>query len=173
MFNEWFAKDTSLKVKTALHAKFAAGERICAYTPLGYKKDPDHRNKLIVDEETRWIIEKIFDLAVHGAVAAKITGILINEKILTASWLNFTRYGTFAHLYENQPLEKSYQWTIAQVKNILKNETYIGNSVHNKQTSTFVAKNRVKDLLCSKYPLSDEFKSTAEFKSIILLLEKA
>ena len=61
LFNEWFAKDTSRKVKTAFHAKFAAGERPCAYAPLGYKKDPDHRNKLIIDEETRWIIEKIFD----------------------------------------------------------------------------------------------------------------
>ena len=99
------------------------------------KKDPDNRNKLIIDEETRWIIERIFDLAVHGAGAAKITGILIEEKVPTASWLNFTRYGTFAHLYENQPIEKSYQWTISQVKCILKDETYVGNSIHNKQTN--------------------------------------
>src|SRR5699024_2638454 len=36
LFNEWFAKDTSRKVKTALRAKFAAGERTFAYAPLGY-----------------------------------------------------------------------------------------------------------------------------------------
>ena len=135
LFNEWFAKDTSRKVKAALQAKFAAGERPCTYAPLGYKKDPDHRNKLIVDEETRWIIEKIFDLAVHGAGAAKITKTLIGDKVPTAGWLNYTRYGTFANIYANQPNEKSYQWTIAQVKSILKDETYIGNSVHNKQTN--------------------------------------
>ena len=135
LFNEWFAKDTSRKVKTAFHAKFAAGERPCAYAPLGYKKDPDHRNKLIIDEETRWIIEKIFDLAVHGAGAAKITLTLIEEKVPTAGWLNYIRYGTFAHIYANQPIEKSYQWTITQVKSILKDETYIGNTIHNKQTN--------------------------------------
>ena len=41
LFNEWFAKDTSRKVKTALRAKFAAGERIFAYAPLGYIRHPE------------------------------------------------------------------------------------------------------------------------------------
>ena len=77
LFNEWFAKDTSRKVKTALHAKFAAGERTFAYAPLGYIRHPEVKNTLAIDEETRWIIEKIFDLAFHGAGAAKITKTLI------------------------------------------------------------------------------------------------
>lgn len=80
LFNEWFAKDTSRKVKSALHAKFEKGERIFAYAPLGYKRHPEIKNTLTPDEETRWIVEKIFDLAVHGAGAAKITRILIAEK---------------------------------------------------------------------------------------------
>ena len=53
----------------------------------------------------------------------------------TAGWLNYQRYGTFAHIYEGQPEEKSYAWTLAQVKSILKDETYIGNSIHNKQSN--------------------------------------
>ena len=84
LFNEWFAKDTSRKVKTALRAKFAAGERIFAYAPLGYIRHPEIKNTLAIDEETRWIIEKIFDLALHGAGAAKITKTLIAEKVPTA-----------------------------------------------------------------------------------------
>ena len=135
LFNEWFAKDTSRKVKTALRAKFAAGERTFAYAPLGYIRHPEVKNTLAIDEETRWIIEKIFDLAFHGAGAAKITKTLIAEKIPTAGWLNYQRYGTFANIYANAPEEKSYAWTIAQVKSILQDETYIGNSVHNKQTN--------------------------------------
>lgn len=145
LFNEWFAKDTSRKVKTALRAKFAAGQRTFTYAPLGYIRHPEIRNALAVDEETKWIIEKIFDLAVHGAGAAKIAKVLIAEKVPTAGWLNFKRYGTFAHIYENQPEEKSYAWTIAQVKAILKDETYIGNSVHNKQTNiSYKNKKRVR-----------------------------
>ena len=66
LFNEWFAKDTSRKVKAAFKAKFATGQRIGAYAPIGYRKHPEIKNKLIIDEETRWIVEKIFDLAIHG-----------------------------------------------------------------------------------------------------------
>ena len=60
LFNEWFAKDTSRKVKAAFKAKFATGQRIGAYAPIGYRKHPEIKNKLIIDEETRWIVEKIF-----------------------------------------------------------------------------------------------------------------
>lgn len=135
LFNEWFAKDTSRKVKTALHAKFAAGERTFAYAPLGYIRHPEIKNAIVIDVETHWIIKKIFDLAYHGAGAAKIARVLVEEHVPTAGWLNYQRYGTFAHIYEGQPDEKSYAWTLAQVKSILKDETYIGNSVHNKQTN--------------------------------------
>ena len=60
LFNEWFAKDTSRKVKNSLAAKFEAGERVSAYAPLGYKKHPDVKNKLVIDEETSWIIRRIY-----------------------------------------------------------------------------------------------------------------
>ena len=90
-------------MKTALRAKFAAGERTFAYAPLGYIRHPEIKNTLSIDEETRWIIEKIFDLALHGAGAAKITKTLIAEKVPTAGWLNYQRYGTFANIYANAP----------------------------------------------------------------------
>lgn len=135
LFCEWYAKDTSKKVKAADYAKFLNGERPGAYAPLGYVKHPEIKNKLAVDEETKWIIEKIFDLAFHGAGASKITGILIEEKVPAAGYLNYQRYGTFAHIYANAPEEKAYAWTIAQVKSILKDETYIGNTIHYRQTN--------------------------------------
>jgi len=145
LFNEWFAKDTSRKVKTALHAKFASGQKICTYAPLGYVKHPEIRNSIVVDPETSWIIEKIFNLALHGSGAAKITRTLVAEKVPTAGYLNYKRYGTFANIYADAPEEKPYAWTIAQVKSILKDETYIGNSVHNKQTNiSYKNKRRVR-----------------------------
>ena len=145
LFNEWFAKDTSRKVKAALRAKHAAGQRSFTYAPLGYIRHPEIKNALAIDEETKWIIEKIFDLAVHGAGAAKITKALIAEKIPTAGYLNYKRYGTFANIYAGAPEEKSYAWTISQVKSILRDETYIGNSVHNKQTNlSYKNKKRVR-----------------------------
>ena len=119
------ARQTSKKVKAAMHTRFANGAHYGAYAPLGYVKDPDKKGHLLIDPETRWIVEKIFDLAVHGRGAASITRILVEEKIPTPGWLNYERYGTFANIYAGAPAEKAYAWTIAQVKSILKEETYI------------------------------------------------
>lgn len=126
LFNEWLAKDTSRKVKNSLHAKFLAGGRTFAYALLGYKRDPEVKNRLVIDEGTRWIVEKIFDLA-------------------------------FSRLAELHPLrhlrqhlrrcagKKRCAWTIAQVKSIIRNETYIGNSVHGMQTNiSFKNKKKVR-----------------------------
>ena len=76
--------------------------------------------------------------AVHGRGAASITRILVEEKVPTPGWLNYERYGTFANIFAGAPAEKAYAWTIAQVKSILKEETYIGHSIHNKQSAHFI-----------------------------------
>ena len=145
ILNEMHARQTSKKVKAAMHTRFANGAHYGAYAPLGYVKDPDKKGHLLIDPETRWIVEKIFDLAVHGRGAASITRILVEEKVSTPGWLNYDRYGTFANIYAGAPAEKAYAWTIAQVKSILKEETYIGHSVHNKQSNiSFKNKKKVR-----------------------------
>ena len=128
-----------------MHTRFANGAHYGAYAPLGDVKDPDKKGHLLIDPETRWIVEQIFDLAVHGRGAASITRILVEEKVPTPGWLNYERYGTFANIYAGAPAEKAYAWTIAQVKSILKEETYIGHSVHNKQSNiSFKNKKKVR-----------------------------
>ena len=164
ILNEMHARQTSKKVKAAMRTRFANGAHYGAYAPLGYVKDPDKKGHLLIDPETRWIVEKIFDLAVHGRGAASITRILVEEKVPTPGWLNYERYGTFANIYAGAPAEKAYAWTIAQVKSILKEETYIGHSVHNKQ-SNISFKNKKKGaeaagrmVSCGKYPRSHHFR---------------
>ncbi len=104
ILNEMHARQTSKKVKAAMHTRFANGAHYGAYAPLGYVKDPDKKGHLLIDPETRWIVEKIFDLAVHGRGAASITRILVEEKVPTPGWLNYERYGTFA-----KPQEEWYR----------------------------------------------------------------
>ncbi len=145
IINEWYARDISRKVKHAFRTRNEAGAHYGAYAPLGYIKNPDKKGHLLIDTETRWIVEKIFDLAVQGRGAASITRILTEEKVPTPGWLNYQRYGTFANHFADAPPEKAYTWTIAIVKEILKSETYIGNSVHNKQTNiSFKDKRKVR-----------------------------
>ena len=144
LFNEWYAKDTSRKVKAAFKAKFAAGQYVSSCAPIGYKKDPTNKNRLIPDEDTRWIIEKIFDLASHGNGAFSIAKQLRGENVPTSGWLNYQKSGAFANIYANAPEEKHYMWTPGQVKKILTDEVYIGNSIHNRQsTVSFKNKRRI------------------------------
>lgn len=103
--------------------------------PRSDTKTPDVKNKLVIDEETSWIIRRIYTLAFYGAGAAKITRTLTQEKVPTPGWLNYQRDGTFANIYRDAPEEKRYAWTIAQVKSILKDETYIGNTIHYRETN--------------------------------------
>ena len=135
LFNEFFARDTSRKVKAALRAKHAAGEFTGTHPRIGYKKDPDRKNRIIIDEETRWIVEMIFDMAVHGAGSRKIAKELTMQKVPTPGYLDYQRYGTFANAYRDAPPEKIYTWTSNTVSSILKDEIYIGNTIHYRITN--------------------------------------
>ena len=109
--------------------------------PLGYKKSPDIKGKLVIDEETRWIVEKIFDLAAHGKGAALIQRQLRAENIPTPTYWRYQRDGSWACRYEDQPESRKYRWSIKTVSTILENEVYLGHSVHYKQ-GTVSFKNR-------------------------------
>ena len=133
ILNEMVARDTSRKVKSALKTKFQNGDFVSPMIPLGYKKNPDIKGKLIPDEETKWIVEKIFDLAAHGMGAATIQRQLRAEKIPTPTWWRYNRDGSWASRYENQPESRRYLWSIKTVSTILESEVYLGHSVHYKQ----------------------------------------
>lgn len=126
-------KDTSRKIKGAFRAKFLNGERVNSITPFGYVKHPDIKNKLMIDEETAWVVRKIFDLSFHGTGANKIARILTEEQIPSPGWIHYTRTGACSRFFVGQPEEKKFAWSPTQVKNILKDETYIGNTVHHRQ----------------------------------------
>lgn len=135
LINEFMAKDTSRKIKGAFRAKFLNGERVNSITPFGYVKHPNIKNKLMIDEETAWIVRKIFDLSFHGTGANKIARILTEEQIPSPGWFHYTRTGACSRFFVGQPEEKKFAWSATQVKNILKDETYIGNTVHNRQAT--------------------------------------
>ena len=70
--------------------------------------------------------------------------LLIADRVPTPSYLNYKRFGTFSNIYADAPEEKAWEWNVGQVKSILKDETYIGNSVHYRETkASFKSKRRV------------------------------
>ena len=116
LFNEWFIRDTSRKIRAVLKAKAERGERLGTRAPYGYRKDPDTK-KLIVDEEAAAIVRRIFAMYAY-----------------TRFGMNHTCLDT-AH---------PYNWSDSAIANLLENEIYLGNTVNMKySTKSYKDKRRV------------------------------
>lgn len=135
LFNEWYAKDTSRKIKAAFKAKYLAGEYLAPIAPFGYIKNPDVKNTIIIDREYSWIVIKMFDLAYHGMGMMRIRNLFMAEKVPSPGYIHYLRSGVYARTYANAPEERAYCWSIQVILKILKNEAYIGNTIHLKQTA--------------------------------------
>lgn len=66
MFNEWYAKDTSKKIKAVFKAKGESEKPLCTNLPYGYMKDPENKKHWINDEPTAEVVRHIFDLCIEG-----------------------------------------------------------------------------------------------------------
>ena len=97
LFNEWFIRDTSRKIRAVLKAKAERGERLGTRAPYGYRKDPDTK-KLIVDEEAAAIVRRIFAMCAGGSGPSQIARILKKEHILTPTMYAYSKYGITFHL---------------------------------------------------------------------------
>ena len=131
--NEWYAKDISKKIKSAYRTKFNNGEIKYANIPLGYKKDPDNKGTLLIDEETAPIVRLIFNLALSGMGAGSIANELIRRKIMVPSAWQYKRFGYYKRKYEGANEGVMYGWERDSVRKILTDEIYVGTAVHYKQ----------------------------------------
>ena len=131
LFNEWFIRDTSRKIRAVLKAKAERGERLGTRAPYGYRKDPDTK-KLIVDEEAASIVRRIFAMCAAGSGPSQIARILKKEQILMPTMYAYTKYGiTHVGLDTQRP----YHWSGDTVADMLENEIYLGNTVNMKHSS--------------------------------------
>ena len=83
LFNDFYARDTSKKIRAVMRAKGNAGEHLCTNPPYGYMKSPDNKKQWIVDEEAAAVVKRIFDLCVAGKGPMQIAKILTADKVLT------------------------------------------------------------------------------------------
>ena len=144
LFNEWYAKDVSHKVRAALQAKYEKGERSGTTPPIGYIRDPARKGRLAIDEDTCWIIEKIYALALEGRGYHAIARCLREAKVPTPGWIGYSRYGAYANHYKDATEEEKYIWRVDAVRTILTDETYIGNTIHyREQKVSYKSKKRI------------------------------
>ena len=104
LFNEWFARDTSKKIRAVKRAKAEKGERIGSRPPYGYVKDPNNKNHIIVDEETAPVVQKVFSMCVAGLGPTMIANRLKELQILTPVMYEYRKSGTAVTALDIQPL---------------------------------------------------------------------
>ena len=137
IINEMYAKDTSRKIKSALHARRMQGKYMATTAPFGYQKDEKDHNHLVIDEVTAPVVELIFSIAEEGVGLHTICNRLRKAKVMKPS---FYKKELFERFMDE---EKMYDWDTAYVSQILHNPVYAGNlTVADKPTKTMRSKKR-------------------------------
>jgi len=131
LFNEWFVRDTSRKVKNGYRQRALNGDYTGAFAPYGYKKDEQDKHKLVPDENVAHVVKRIFQMAVEGYSPYKISMALRADKILTPRAYVAQEYQRYANVFNPQ---YPYDWGATTIKIIIQNKVYLGHMVSHKYT---------------------------------------
>lgn len=131
LVNEWYLEDMSDNIRSVLTNRRLNGFHIGAFALYGYKKDPDHKGHLIIDEEAAAVVREVFTLFAGGYGKTAIARMLNDRGIP-----NPTEYKRLHGLRYKQPKGKnSTLWKYFAISDMLTNEIYIGNMVQGKYGS--------------------------------------
>ena len=126
IINEWYAKDTSKKVRAVLRAKGKSGKHLCNCPPYGYRKDEKDSQKWLVDEEAAEVVREIFSLCMKGygptQIARKLT-----ERGVDSPVMRKIKHGI---KYKTEKYINPEVWTTRAVCGILENPAYLGHTVN-------------------------------------------
>ena len=128
ILNEMYAKDTSKKVKSAIQSRMKEGTYIGSKAPFGFKKDPNDKHKLILDERAKYIIELVYELCLEGKGTQLISQEMMKRKIPRPSSFLENADKLYGLTEENK-----YKWTHRMVLSILRDPVYCGNMERNKR----------------------------------------
>ena len=128
ILNEMYAKDCSRKIKAVMKAKGNSGKHLTTVPPLGYMKDPEDKEKWIVDEEGALIVKEIFNLCVKGYGPKQIARILTERGVETPSlYLHRKKLPCSVKIKQDAEI-----WDYTTIVGILENEEYLGHTVNFK-----------------------------------------
>ena len=125
VFNEWYARDTSKKIRAVFKAKGNSGKHLTTNPPFGYKKDPNDKDKWIIDEEAATTVRRIFQMYVEGYRISEIGHKLTEEKVETPILYYMNR-----GIKTNARSEYPEIWDLMSIKYILSQTAYAGHTVN-------------------------------------------
>ena len=132
IMNEWYAKDTSNKIKAVFKSRMKDGLRCSGSIPYGYKRTNGDKQTLVVDEPAAEIVRKVFRLASQSIGVTAIADILTEEKVLIPS-AYAAKY--FPENCRHRTIIDPYRWNATTVGYILDRQEYLGHTVLGKSIS--------------------------------------
>ena len=126
VFNDFYARDTSKKVRAVLKTKGQSGKPLATIPPYGYKKSENDKYMWVIDEETAPIVRRIYQLCIEGCGPSRIAKTLANDKILKpTAYMDLKANGKVT-------VEKPYRWAQKTIVGILEKAEYLGHTVNFK-----------------------------------------
>ena len=129
IFNEFYAKDTSRKIRAVFKAKGQSGKPLCVNPPFGYTKDPNDKNHWIIEEHAASIVREIFKLCIDGFGPSQICGVMMQK-----GYMNPTAYMNSIGVKtpDNRTVGDDYTWQPSTVSHILARREYLGCTINFK-----------------------------------------
>jgi len=138
LFNEFYSRDTSKKVKAVRKACAETGKFMGSHPAFGYKRDPENKHHLIVDEDTAPVVRRIFTMRASGMTYRTIAAVLNEEGVQSPGAYFYQQEG------RSDPRRVNHLWTNSTVKQVIHNEVYIGNLVQGRSgTLSYKSRKRV------------------------------
>ena len=133
IMNEWYAKDTSNKIKSIFLSRMSDGKRCSGSIPYGYNRLPGDKQTLVVDPVASKIVHRIFELASQGKGPTDIARILTEDQVLIPS----------AYTMQYHPEQCNFKaekgncnWSNTTISTILDREEYLGHTILRKTIGT-------------------------------------
>ena len=129
IFNEFYAKDTSRKIRAVFKAKGQSGKPLCTNPPYGYVKDPEDKTRWVVDEEAAEVVREAFRLCVQGYGVSQIAKELTKRHIM-----NPTAHARAngVNIPDNRDYCGDYTWGNSTISHMLTRQEYLGHTVNFK-----------------------------------------
>lgn len=134
IMNEWYARDTSKKIRSAFQAKNLAGKHTSSSVPYGYLKSEQNKNQWVVDPVAAPIVQRIYRMTMEGKGPYQIANILSNEHIEIPAYYH-QKLGI--GLWKTREIKSPYRWGSSTIVHILTNPSYLGHTCNFKTRKHF------------------------------------
>ena len=124
IINEWAARDSSRKTKAVFKAKGMEGKPLTSHCLYGYRKDPEDKNKWLIDEEAAAVVRRIYQMTIEGIGPFEIAHKLADEKVERPSYYHGKQ--GLGHLHNTYDAANPYSWCGGTVSAIIKKPEYKG-----------------------------------------------